>query len=328
MGQSAPSNAAKRHPTFTFDQVLDQESSQADLYDATARDVVDEYLKGHNITFLAYGQTSSGKSYSMGTTGEDVDYHGTEFTARTGLIPRTVKAIFDQAEAMRVASGLGASWECRLSFLELYNEEIIDLLSGSGVQIAIREERDGRIIWSGVKEVPVRSLAEVMHYLQDGSTKRKTGETGMNATSSRSHAIFSLTLTQKRRSSVSTSPTTPTMKRPVSYANLPPRAGTPTKGIAPPVSLSTRNSGIPTGIPSAMPRSNSVMSMRDDEMVVVTSKFNMVDLAGSERLKRTAAQGERMREGISINSGLSALGNVISACELGRYQWGLTYRGS
>jgi kinesin family protein 4/21/27 len=318
MGQSAPSNAAKRHPSFTFDQVLDQDASQADLYDATARDVVDEYLKGHNITFLAYGQTSSGKSYSMGTTGEDVDYSGTDFTARTGLIPRTVKAIFDQAEATRAASGLGASWECRLSFLELYNEEIIDLLSGSGVQITIREERDGRIIWSGVKEVPVRSLAEVMFYLQDGSTKRKTGETGMNATSSRSHAIFSLTMTQKRRSSVSTSPTTPTMKRPVSYA--PPRAGTPTKGVAPPVSLSTRNSGIPTGIASAIPRSSSVMSLRDEEMVIMTSKFNMVDLAGSERLKRTAAQGERMREGISINSGLSALGNVISACECNTFQ--------
>ena len=317
MGQSAPSNAVKRRPTFTFDQVLDQQAGQTELYDATAKDVVEGYMKGHNVTFLAYGQTSSGKSYSMGTTGDAVDYNGADFTPRTGLIPRTVKAIFDQAEALRMASGPGATWDCRLSFLELYNEEIIDLLSGSGVQIAIREERDGRIIWSGVKEVPVRSLSEVMMYLQDGSTKRKTGETGMNATSSRSHAIFSLTLTQKRRSSVSTSPTTPTMKRPVSYANLPARAGTPTKGITPPVSLSTRNSGIPTGIASSIPRSSSVMSMRgEEELVVVTSKFNMVDLAGSERLKRTAAQGERMREGISINSGLSALGNVISACEL------------
>jgi hypothetical protein len=55
---------------------------------------------------------------------------------------------------------------------------------------------------------------------------------------------------------------------------------------------------------------------KDDEMIVVTSKFNMVDLAGSEMLKRTAAQGERMKEGISINSGLLALGNVISQCKL------------
>jgi kinesin family protein 4/21/27 len=62
------------------------------------------------------------------------------------------------------------------------------------------------------------------------------------------------------------------------------------------------------------------MSLRDEEMVIMTSKFNMVDLAGSERLKRTAAQGERMREGISINSGLSALGNVISACECNTFQ--------
>jgi hypothetical protein len=57
-------------------------------------------------------------------------------------------------------------------------------------------------------------------------------------------------------------------------------------------------------------------SVADNGFVVVTSKFNMVDLAGSERLKRTAAQGDRMKEGISINSGLLALGNVISTCEL------------
>ncbi len=57
----------------------------------------------------------------------------------------------------------------------------------------------------------------------------------------------------------------------------------------------------------------------DSELIVVTSKFNMVDLAGSERLKRTAAQGDRMKEGISINSGLLALGNVISTCASTEY---------
>lgn len=257
----------------------------------------------------------------MGTTGEDSDYSGTDFSPRTGLIPRTVQTIFERAEQLRIASGPGASWECRLSFLELYNEEIIDLLSGSGVQISIREERDGRILWSGVREVKVRSLSEVMQYLYEGSTRRKTGETGMNATSSRSHAIFSLTLVQKRRNNPMTASasqplgevSTPTrqLKRPTSMIGMAARSPTPSGGrsVVPPSAFSKSGTG--------MTRPNSFVgpSPSEGDFVVVTSKFNMVDLAGSERLKRTAAQGDRMKEGISINSGLLALGNVISTRE-------------
>ena len=270
------------------------------------------------MLIFSYGQTSSGKSYSMGTTGESVDYAGTTFTARTGLIPRTVQAIFESAEAIRQSSGPSASWDCRLSFLELYNEEIIDLLSGSNISITIREERDGRIIWSGIKEVKVRSLGEVMALLQDGSERRKTGETSMNASSSRSHAIFSLTLVQRRRANsdgvAPKSPTTSgTLRRPSSAIGLnarDTRSPTPSGSRIPPSSFHTPGKG---GLPR--PNSMQIPVQRDDDMVVVTSKFNMVDLAGSERLKRTAAQGERMKEGISINSGLLALGNVISTRE-------------
>lgn len=274
---------------------------------------------------LSYGQTSSGKSYSMGTTGEDSDYTGTEFNNRTGLIPRTVQTIFEKAEEVRKSAGPGASWECRLSFLELYNEDIIDLLSGSGVAISIREERDGKIIWSGVREVKVKTLAEVMQLLYEGSARRKTGETTMNATSSRSHAIFSLTLVQKRRTTVSPFPSS--LSQPLSSAEL----STPTRGLKRPTSMigiSAARSPTPSGSrpppssftkggPGSATRPNSFMgpSPSESDMVVITSKFNMVDLAGSERLKRTAAQGDRMKEGISINSGLLALGNVISVRE-------------
>ncbi|WWC70286.1 uncharacterized protein I206_104236 [Kwoniella pini CBS 10737] len=334
-GQAVGSShaAGKRHPLFNFDHVLGEQATQTELYDVTTRETVDEFMRGHNITFLAYGQTSSGKSYSMGTTGEEVDYSGTEFTPRTGLIPRTVHTIFEKAEEIRQQSGPGASWECRLSFLELYNEEIIDLLSGSGVAIQIREERDGRIVWAGVKEVKVKSLEEVMQLLQDGSERRKTGETSMNATSSRSHAIFSLTLVQKKRSGVLNSPTgiprseTPTrqLRRPSSTIGLPgPRSPTPSSARGGPPSSFGR--ATPTGRPMSMqppPTPNT------NEYVITTSKFNMVDLAGSERLKRTAAQGDRMKEGISINSGLLALGNVISTlCDPVKARGHIPYRDS
>ena len=265
----------------------------------------------------------------MGTTGDDSDDLGVCFNPRTGLIPRTVQSILEKAEAIRLTSGVGADWECRISFLELYNEEIIDLLCGSGISVSIREERDGRIVWSGVREVNVKSLAEVMQLLQDGSARRKTGETGMNATSSRSHAIFSLTLVQKKRVGIVTSASQPIsqgnpaspLKRPSSIISLSggSRSSTPSgywsaaSGSRPGPPPSCFPAPQRQGLPRPLSMQNA-SSAAESDFVIVTSKFNMVDLAGSERLKRTAAQGERMKEGISINSGLLVLGNVISAC--------------
>lgn len=266
--------------------------------------------------FHRYGQTSSGKSYSMGTTGEDADYLDFSESSRAGLIPRTVETVFRRAEEIRLASGPGASWECRVSFLELYNEDMIDLLANTGMPVSIRENQDGRIVWSGVREIKVSNVSEVMTLLQEGSMRRRTGETNMNLTSSRSHAIFSLTLIQSRRADPANGhdepPRTPNGRRPQSVMlGGGSRSTTPVfHRIAPPSSFNKMGAGRPNSVHvGAMNRSGS----DDGEMVILTSKFNMVDLAGSERLKRTAAQGERMKEGISINSGLLALGNVISA---------------
>lgn len=253
----------------------------------------------------------------MGTTGEDDDYLDFSENSRAGLIPRTVENVFRRAEEIRLASGPGASWECRVSFLELYNEDMIDLLANTGMPVSIRENQDGRIVWSGVREIKVSNVNEVMMLLQDGSTRRRTGETNMNATSSRSHAIFSLTLVQSRRAGAGESPAseepprTPNGRRPASvmYGGGS-RSTTPVFSRAPPSSFS--KIGGPGGRPNSV-HVGALNRASEDEMVILTSKFNMVDLAGSERLKRTAAQGERMKEGISINSGLLALGNVISA---------------
>jgi hypothetical protein len=151
--------------------------------------------------------------------------------------------------------------------------------------------------------VHVNNTAEVMKYLKEGSTKRRTGETGMNKESSRSHAIFSLTLVQTRRSADAVTGKSRPMSTPGPPSSM--RSSTPS-GIRTPARTSMLGGR----------GSNGRMTPGQEEdgsWVETSSKFHFVDLAGSERLKRTGAGGDRMKEGISINAGLLALGNVISA---------------
>ncbi|SAL97756.1 hypothetical protein [Absidia glauca] len=166
----------------------------------------------------------------------------------------------------------------KVSFVEIYNEELNDLLNDAPPAerppVTIREDTKGHIYWTGVKEVSVSNADDVLYYLEQGTKSRATGATDMNEKSSRSHAIFSVTLQQEKSSS------------------------SPTRSES----------------PLNMKRSSTRQQSHDDgECVITTSKFHFVDLAGSERLKRTAAEGDRRKEGININAGLHALGNVISA---------------
>ncbi|KAK3836701.1 MAG: hypothetical protein J3R72DRAFT_371290, partial [Linnemannia gamsii] len=169
------------------------------------------------------------------------------------IVPRAAHAIFQLLDA-QMEKDPAMEYQVYVSFLELYNEELIDLLQTQPRtrkdNIQVREDGFGGISWQGVKEQHVTSAEELLDWLQKGSLCRTTAATDMNQTSSRSHAIFSVILKQQRSE-------------------------------------------------EADPK--------------LASKFHFVDLAGSERLKRTRAVGDRAKEGISINSGLLALGNVISA---------------
>ena len=155
----------------------------------------------------------------------------------------------------------------------------------------------------------------------------------MNKESSRSHAVFSLSLVQRKRSE--TSARTKNFSRPTSIAGSPYTSspkGTPTNtrpgsrsSMLPPTSNAIRQFSTPSNPGRGSPDDDSTTS----GWVEIASKFHFVDLAGSERLKRTAALGERMKEGISINAGLTALGNVISAlAENASKQVHIPYRDS
>ncbi|KAG8753634.1 hypothetical protein FRC14_005867 [Serendipita sp. 396] len=319
--------APAKKQSFNFDQVHGQSTSQFQLYTSTAQPLVGRFLEGFNCTVLAYGQTSSGKTHSM--TGVDLDADPNDASNGMGIIPRSVAAIFAKAQELKGERAGGWQYSLKGSFIELYNEDLIDLLvddtTGARREVQIREDKDGHIIWGGLREVTVRNATEVMSLLRQGTSIRRTNETDMNAQSSRSHAIFSLTLTQKKYTGSgvpprSTSPLPQAGRSPSRLARPSStyisRVGSPTTGRPPTPSFANAMSKGGLRPSSAMGHRSGEPADEDEgpgSWTTIVSKFHFVDLAGSERLKRTAAQGDRVKEGISINSGLLALGNVISA---------------
>uniref|UniRef100_A0AAQ5Z2N4 Kinesin motor domain-containing protein n=1 Tax=Amphiprion ocellaris TaxID=80972 RepID=A0AAQ5Z2N4_AMPOC len=261
---------------FTYDYVFDMDTQQDAIYTHCTERLIEGCFEGYNATIFAYGQTGSGKTYTMGT-GFDVNIGEDEL----GIIPRAVNHLFRGIEERRqTATEQGRpvpEFKINAQFLELYNEEVLDLFDSTRdlearrqkSNIKIHEDANGGIYTVGVTTRTVTSAAEMIQCLKLGALSRTTASTQMNVQSSRSHAIFTIHLCQVRVCS-------PDNNDNVTDNRL------------------TNDSEI-------------------DEFETLTAKFHFVDLAGSERLKRTGATGDRAKEGISINCGLLALGNVISA---------------
>lgn len=128
-----------------------------------AEPLVGNFLEGMNVTILAYGQTASGKSYTMGTDRSFDDEE--QDMNRRGITPRAISDIFDRMKKKQKESKGGVVFNATLSYVEIYNEDLIDLLAGREdvrPTVQIREDKAGNIIWSGLKEVKVDSAAEVM----------------------------------------------------------------------------------------------------------------------------------------------------------------------
>ncbi|RIB24787.1 P-loop containing nucleoside triphosphate hydrolase protein [Gigaspora rosea] len=280
----------EKRQIFQFDHVFSPETTQQEVYERAIENMITKFLEGYNVTILAYGQTSSGKTHTMGTA----DDRSIPPESK-GIIPRTMAALFSLVTSGQYKSH---KFSIKVSFIEIHNEDLIDLLGEGNEEerppVMIREDSRGNIYWTGLQELKVTNVDEVMDHLARGSMNRQVGVTDMNSKSSRSHAIFSVTMVQQKFIPHNYIPGGQHVTSPPSS-----RPGTP---------ASSRFGSQPSS------RTNSSLDKFDDgEWVTISSKFHFVDLAGSERLKRTAASGDRAREGISINSGLLALGNVISA---------------
>lgn len=143
--------------------MIGPEEGQSAVYES-ASSLVESFLEGMNATILAYGQTSSGKSYTMGTdrVGDEED---TTFMDRKGITPRAVEEVFDRMNESQRESNGALNFTAKVSYVEIYNEDLIDLLAGDldvRPTVQIREDKQGNIIWSGLREVKVSSAAEVM----------------------------------------------------------------------------------------------------------------------------------------------------------------------
>ncbi|CAL4903139.1 unnamed protein product [Urochloa decumbens] len=184
--------------TFAFDKVFGPSSKQKDLFEQSISPIVNEVLEGYNCTIFAYGQTGTGKTYTMEGGGTRKVKNG-ELPTDAGVIPRAVRQIFDILEAQC------AEYSMKVTFLELYNEEITDLLAAEEPKfpvtedktkkpIALMEDGKGFVFVRGLEEEVVYSASEIYKILDKGSAKRRTAETLLNKQSSRSHSIFSITI--------------------------------------------------------------------------------------------------------------------------------------
>lgn len=166
---------------FTFDYIYDQDSSQGQVYENTARVAVLSVLEGYNATLLAYGQTGTGKTFTM----EGFKYNSTD--PQRGIVPRASEEIFKFIESSQSAN---ATFMVRASYLQIYNEYISDLLKPERGILQIREEKRRGVFVEGLSEWAVRSPADICSLMQKGEATRATASTKMNDVSSRSHAVF------------------------------------------------------------------------------------------------------------------------------------------
>ncbi|KFP11454.1 Kinesin-like KIF27, partial [Egretta garzetta] len=241
---------------FTFDFVFGKNSTQEEVYTVCIKPLLVSLTEGYNATVFAYGQTGSGKTYTIGS-----GHIASVAEDEKGIIPRAIQELFQH-----ISENHNIDFHVKVSYIEVYKEELRDLLEleTSVKELHIREDEKGNTVIVGAKEFQVECADEVISLLESGNAARHTGTTQMNEHSSRSHAIFTISICQKQSA-------------------------------------------------ESQKNTDAAQDSTWKSVQMIASKFHFVDLAGSERVTKTGNTGERFKESIQINSGLLALGNVISA---------------
>lgn len=172
--------------TYTFDKIFNPECSQQDIFHYSVNKTVDDLFEGYNGTVLAYGQTGSGKSYTM--IGSNINDNELK-----GLIPRITDVIFERISK----ADIDTEYTLSASYMEIYLEQIKDLLNTKSTNLSIQEDPINGIHVKGLSKVYVSSTKELYNVLNNGDENRTKASTDMNEESSRSHAIFQINLNQE-----------------------------------------------------------------------------------------------------------------------------------
>jgi len=177
-------DGADRAKRFTFDSVYDARNSQREIYEQTALPIVRAAIEGYNGTVFCYGQTGTGKTHTMEGSLDPV--------SERGIIPNAFDTVFADIDA---TDSSNKTFLVRASFLEIYNENVRDLLAKDQTQICqLKETSDRGVYVNGLTTFVVKSSAEMRKILEVGKKNRSVGATAMNADSSRSHSIFTVTV--------------------------------------------------------------------------------------------------------------------------------------
>ncbi|KXN66528.1 kinesin-domain-containing protein [Conidiobolus coronatus NRRL 28638] len=184
---------AERGRKYTFNQVLGPDVSQEELFNNIMIPVVDEVLQGFNCTVFAYGQTGTGKTYTM--EGQ-INQFSENLGELAGIIPRTLKHFFTYLEEQSL------EYNMMISMMELYNEEVNDLLTtGDTKGLNLFQDPNKGLVIPELEEFSVTTVAEAMEKLRQGTNRRHIAATKINERSSRSHSIFTITIHTKQYSS-------------------------------------------------------------------------------------------------------------------------------
>ena len=174
--------------TFALDFAFGSDATQEMVYEKIGKGIIKDVMNGYNGTLFSYGQTGSGKTYTM----FGYDLHDDEFK---GIIPRAACDIFTGWDLQTDVVEFAIS----CSMLEIYKENLRDLLADERIELKIKESPEKGIYVEGLRDMAIGSQEELMYWIDEGEAKRTWAETSHNAVSSRSHTLFTLEVRQKLR---------------------------------------------------------------------------------------------------------------------------------
>ncbi|KAG8627465.1 hypothetical protein KVT40_004948 [Elsinoe batatas] len=190
-----PTGKRTKDQTFGFDKVFDENTTQAEVYESTTKSLLDSVLDGYNATVFAYGATGCGKTHTITGTAQ-----------QPGIIFMTMQELFERIGELQEEKVT----EISLSYLEIYNETIRDLLVATDKKqgLMLREDANQAVSVAGLSSHHPQNVQEVMDMIIRGNSSRTQSPTDANATSSRSHAVLQVNVAQKERNAAISEPTT------------------------------------------------------------------------------------------------------------------------